>query len=123
MNVTQAAQTMGKDEFLKLFTYQLRYQDPMKPLESTEFTSQLAQFSSLEQLYNLNTGITQLLSFQSSINNGMVAGFIGKSVITQDGSTGKIVGISFDQGNTFLTLDNGKKITIGDIKEIFMPQA
>jgi flagellar basal-body rod modification protein FlgD len=122
MNVATAGQTLGKDEFLKLFTNQLRYQDPLKPMDSTEFTAQLAQFSSLEQLFNLNSGVEQLLSFQSSLNNGMVASFIGKSVTTQDGLTSKVIGVSFDQGKTMLMLESGKKITIGEIREIFESQ-
>ncbi len=51
-------QTMSKDEFLQLFVAQLQNQDPLSPMDSSQFTSQLAQFSSLEQLTNLNTSMT-----------------------------------------------------------------
>ena len=110
---------MGKDEFLKLFTNQLKNQDPMKPMDSSAFTAQLAQFSSLEQLFNINNGLEQLLSFQSSLNNGMVAGFIGKTVVAQDGVTGKVKGVSFDDGVTHLILEKGNKYTLGNIRELF----
>lgn len=118
MDVGMTGKALGKDEFLKLFTNQLRYQDPLKPMESTDFTAQLAQFSNLEQLFNLNTGMGQLLAYQSSLNNGMVAGFIGKTVVTVDGVKGVVTGISFDNGKTFLRLDNGQAVTIGQIREI-----
>ena len=44
---------LGKDDFLKLFTKQLQAQDPLNPMDSSDFTAQLAQFSSLEQLQNI----------------------------------------------------------------------
>ena len=46
---------MGKDEFLKLLTYQLQNQDPMNPMDQSKMTGELAQFSQLEQLSNLNS--------------------------------------------------------------------
>jgi flagellar basal-body rod modification protein FlgD len=72
--------TLGKEEFLKLFVTQLKAQDPLNPMDSTGFTSQLAQFSSLEQLTNISSGITNLMSFQSSLQNTMTTSLIGKKV-------------------------------------------
>ncbi len=75
-----AGKALGKDEFLKLFIAQMRAQDPMNPMDSTGFTSQLAQFSSLEQLTNISTGITNLTTFQGSLQNTMTTSLIGKKV-------------------------------------------
>ncbi len=77
---TQDNSVMGKDDFLKLLVAQLQHQDPLSPAESTEFTAQLAQFSSLEQLQNIETTLNGFEVYQSTLNNIQSSGFIGKSV-------------------------------------------
>jgi flagellar basal-body rod modification protein FlgD len=75
---------LGKDDFLNLLITQLKYQDPLNPLDGTEFAAQLAQFSSLEQLTNVNSNLEQFLNtnvaMSNSINNALAATFIGKEV-------------------------------------------
>lgn len=78
--------TMGRDDFLKLLVEQLKNQDPLDPMESAEFSSQLAQFSSLEQLTNLNEGVEKLISQQSTTTSTQAVNFIGKAV-TAAGNT------------------------------------
>ncbi|WP_040334232.1 flagellar hook capping FlgD N-terminal domain-containing protein [Candidatus Magnetobacterium casense] len=109
---------LGKDDFLKLFTSQLKYQDPLNPMDSTSFTTQLAQFSSLEQLYNINSNIKTLTQYENSLNNVMAVSMIGKSVTTTDNTTALVSGISFDNGVTYLSLDNGEKIMMSNVTEI-----
>jgi len=81
---TVSSNVLGKDDFLKLLITQLRYQDPMNPLDGTEFASQLAQFSSLEQLANMNESLTASITtnqiMAQSIGNALAASMIGKDV-------------------------------------------
>jgi flagellar basal-body rod modification protein FlgD len=76
----QKTDILGKDDFLRLLVAQLKAQDPLNPMENTEFTAQLAQFSSLEQLSNVNENLKSLISYQTSTDNSQAVGFIGKTV-------------------------------------------
>ncbi|GEM_PF-4488276 len=57
---TGSARILGKDDFLRLLVTQLQHQDPLNPVESQEYISQLATFSSLEQLIAIRTSIEKL---------------------------------------------------------------
>lgn len=80
----QSSSVLGKDDFLELMITQLKYQDPLNPLDGTEYASQLAEFTSLEQLTNLNTSVKQSIDanyvLTQSINNALSANLIGKEV-------------------------------------------
>lgn len=79
----KASKDLGRDEFLTMFLAQLKYQDPMSPMEGTEFSSQLAQFSSLEQLFNMNDNLENILSAQNGNSTYQVLDMIGKEVEAQ----------------------------------------
>jgi flagellar basal-body rod modification protein FlgD len=77
---------IGKDEFLKLMTHQLSNQDPMKPMDQHKFAADLAQFAQLEQLTNINKGITNNNNNQVAEKKFFGISFLGKKVRTS-GST------------------------------------
>ncbi len=76
-------QDLGRDSFLTLFIAQLEHQDPLNPLESQEFTAQLAQFSSLEQLYNLNDTLDSIKTSQDESSRFQVLNLIGKDIMAE----------------------------------------
>lgn len=80
-----SGQIMGKEDFLTLLVAQLKNQDPMNPDDPTEFTAQLAQFSSLEQLFNMNESMESLTSAQKQSDRFATMDLIGKTVSYQDG--------------------------------------
>ncbi len=80
----QGGQDMDKDAFLELMIAQLKNQDPLDPMDGTEYAAQLAQFTSLEQLTNLNESMNRSIEadyfLSQSINNTLTATLIGNDV-------------------------------------------
>lgn len=75
--ITSAANdTLGKDAFLKLLIAELSNQDPMNPMEDREFISQMATFSSLEQMQNMNSTLTGM----AETNKFNAVQYIGKAI-------------------------------------------
>jgi flagellar basal-body rod modification protein FlgD len=80
---SSAKNVLGKDDFLKMMIAQLKHQDPLNPMDGTAFTAQLAQFSSLEQLQNMNTQLTSYIQQQQAIGNSQAVNLIGKQVLAK----------------------------------------
>ncbi len=78
---TNADDMMGKEDFLKLLVAQLQNQDPLNPDDATEFTSQLAEFSSLEQLQNLNGSLEDIAATQQQSDRFATMDLIGNEVV------------------------------------------
>ena len=107
---------MGKDEFLQLLVAQLRNQDPMNPSRPEEFAAQLAQFSSVEQLININESMASQAeasqAMAAALNNTSAANLLGKDVlalgdgvrVTGSGDESVTVGVEGTGGVATLTL-------------------
>lgn len=83
---SSSSDMMGKEDFLTLLVAQLKNQDPMNPDDPSEFTSQLAEFSSLEQLQNLNDSMESLTGAQKLSDRFATMNLIGKDVTYTDGN-------------------------------------
>jgi flagellar basal-body rod modification protein FlgD len=118
-SLTGPAKELGKDDFLRLFVYQLQNQDPLNPMESAEFTAELARFSSLEQLYNLNDNMEGMLAYQNSLNNGMSSNIIGKNIKWGESGEGLVTGVAYDDGAAYLVVDSGERVPLAEVKEIY----
>ena len=79
-SATDDQNSMGKEDFLTLLVAQLQNQDPLNPDDPTEFTAQLAQFSSLEQLFTLNESMNNLVASNASSDRLSTLTTIGKEV-------------------------------------------
>lgn len=84
-----AQEVLGKDAFLQLLLTQLRYQDPMKPVDDQQFLAQMAQFSALEQMQNLSSTMEQFVREQREINHLAQATNLLGRVVEVKGSSGQ----------------------------------
>ncbi len=127
----EANNTLGKDEFLKILMTQLQNQDPLNPMEDKEFISQMATFSSLEQMMQMSKSIDSLVTNQSVSPVIQNSHLIGKEVAFYriDEETGKIVepkemdksivqAISQREGYAVLELENGSNIFTDEVLRI-----
>lgn len=124
-NNTQKQTALGKDEFLKLLTAQMKYQDPLKPQDSNEFMNQMTELSVLEQLQNIST---KLQNFFETEQQFQTVSMLGKNVTAiYDGEntiTGVVESVNFTEkgpkvvisGQEFL-LNQVQKISVEDVEK------
>lgn len=105
---------LGKQEFLNLLVTQLRYQDPLKPMEDKEFVAQLAQFSALEQMQNLNQSF-EILKAQSMIGRYVVATNPSDTSKTIEG---RVDSFKVDGSKVYLKI-NGTEVLSDNVKEVY----
>lgn len=123
---------LGKDAFLQLLITQLQHQDPTNPMDDREFISQMAQFSSLEQMQNMTKAMESLLASQQQTQLMNYSTFIGKEIkwheitdekdekgdfVVNEG-TGIIESLKFVDNSVVFILTDGKEITPGNISAI-----
>ena len=113
--------TLGKDDFLQLMVLQLQNQDPTSPTDNTEMIAQLAQFSALEQMTNLNTSFEDLSARVDQLNFMSAGSLVGTTAtgLTSSGETveGAIERVSLANGIVTLTI-NGSDVTMDKIQRI-----
>lgn len=114
-------QTVGSDEFLRLLTLQLRYQNPLEPMKETEFVTQLAQFSQLEALQKLHSTLSEALARQDALAAlGRGVELLGRRVVVRTGDRsveGPVEGLRLDPGGTRVVV-GGSEFDITDVVEV-----
>ena len=139
---TKLNDELGKDAFLQLLVAQMKYQDPLDPQDNSEYIAELANFSALEQMTNVNSNLESLATTISNIDTSVLVGqlssMIGKGVnwtnvstsqsadgtITSTSNTfsGVVQGVSLSTGSpTIIATADGVtyRVAIADIDNIF----
>jgi len=107
--------SLGQEDFLKILTTQLNYQDPLKPMDNQQFMAQMAQFSSLEQTRTMNDNIETLLMIQSATQS---VGLLGRTVeVSTDSGTvvGSVTSLRFSNGQPLLTVKTSADQVLSDL--------
>jgi flagellar basal-body rod modification protein FlgD len=106
----QQKATLNYDNFLQLLIAQMKNQDPTKPTDPSQFISQLASFSGVEQAIKTNNKLDTLMT---SLALTQAEGFIGRTVASADGSVqGTVAGIRVISGGAVAILDNGQELPL-----------
>jgi flagellar basal-body rod modification protein FlgD len=115
---TDTGGSLGQDAFLKLLVAQMQHQDPMAPTDSSQMMSQMAQFTSVEQLTNLSTSMTALQLNQDFAGS---VSLIGRSVTYRAADksqvTGTVSAVTADKTGAILTVD-GKQVPSGNVVKV-----
>ena len=107
---------LGKDDFLQLLITQLQHQDPMNPASDTEFIAQVAQFSSLEQMQNMNSATQQQQGY------ALIGKYISGSISDEaTGATsevsGQVTGVRMSSGKVLLMIGD-KEVKLESVQDV-----
>lgn len=106
------ASSVDYDSFLKLLVAQMNNQDPTKPMDSTEYVAQLANFSNVEQGIQTNEKLDSLLNSSFIANAGSL---IGRTITSADGNvSGTIAQVKVAGGQGIAILQSGESLSVND---------
>lgn len=126
---------LGKDDFLKLLVAQLEHQNPLEPMKDKAFISQMATFSSLEQMTNMNKKLEQFLTASTGSQWLDYTALIGKEVswnkvtetesgeVTSEKMEGMIQSVHFKNGTVKLEMEDGTLINQEQVISFGLPSS
>jgi flagellar basal-body rod modification protein FlgD len=116
---TEAGSTLGKDDFLKLIVTQLSYQDPLEPMQSSEFMTQMAAMGQLEQMTNLNSNFEQMMTTQGLVYGSQLIGQTVTAInqTTKEVIEGTVGDVSIVDGEVKVSV-GGTLVSLSDVTSI-----
>ncbi|MCF6150342.1 MAG: hypothetical protein E3K37_17040 [Candidatus Kuenenia sp.] len=127
MSTTGLSTEVTMESFLTLFTTQLQYQDPLDPQDNSEFLSQLAQFTTLEQEQQQTEYLSDLSSLDTASLQldqiGVASEFIGKTITYSDDEgegeyTGVVEGVQLEEDGTVSFVIDGESVSISNFIKV-----
>ncbi len=107
---------LGKDAFLKILVTELANQDPLEPLDQSEFISQMAQFSQVEQVANIEDRLESLGQYMKFSSSAMVGSKISYADLEDGGiKTGTVQSVVFEADNIKVRIEDGVEIPLDQI--------
>ncbi|MCL2461138.1 MAG: flagellar biosynthesis protein FlgD [Defluviitaleaceae bacterium] len=111
----EVSNSLDKNAFLSLLITQLRYQDPLNPMDDTQFVAQMAQFTSLEQMQNMNKSISLTQAY--GMIGKQVSGAVRDDAGTAYDVTGAVESVSIKNGEVYLEV-NGSEMRLEEVKKL-----
>lgn len=108
---SRSSSTVDYQDFLRLLIAQLKNQDPTKPVESTEFVSQMASFSAVEQQIATNARLDNVLL---AMNLSQAGSIVGLKLSTPEGVEGVVKEVRVLSSGVKAVLDSGKEVAVGE---------
>lgn len=112
---------LGKDDFLKLLITQLQYQNPLEPMDDQDFIAQIAQFSALEQMQNLNQSFSYSMGFSllgKRVSAAVTNEYTGKTSYVD----GEVTSVYMQSGKVYLVVD-GNDVPLDSIRHVSEKQS
>jgi len=119
-NSTDKTSSLDQDDFLALLTTQLQHQDPLDPMDDTDFIAQMANFTSLEQTKDISSTVKSMSQAQQTLG---LTSYLGKNVTIQDDDqtiTGEVEAITSGSDSLYVVV-NGKEYLPTSISSVSQP--
>ncbi len=108
---------LDKDDFMKLLVTQLQYQDPLSPVEDKEFIAQMAQFSALEQMQNLNKSNSKTHAY-SMIGKTIEGTILNEITDIREEVVGQVSAVTMKNGEPYLVVGN-KEVKLDAVENVY----
>lgn len=110
---------LGQSDFLLLLTTQLKSQDPLSPMDNSQFVAQLAQFSTVSGVTEMNAGINRLAAILMGDGRNAAPAWLGRTVTGPDGVTDRVERVLLGSDNrVVLALAGGAMLPIEQVTEV-----